>query len=91
MLAGHVHDYQRFTTATGKTRCVVGAGGYYNLHQVVQPVGWVDTGTGATLEAFDDTDWGHLRLTIRPGTIHGDYRAATGGTGTVKDAWVVTR
>ena len=91
VLAGHVHDYQRFTTKTGKTRAVVGAGGYYNLHEVVQAVGWVDPATGATLEAFDDKNYGHLRLIITAKEITGRYRKVSTGPGTVEDVFSILK
>src|SRR5207253_803268 len=58
VLAGHVHNYQRFSVPhDGKalTYIVAGAGGYPNLHTMAQvdnappPIPWTDPGTGVTL------------------------------------------
>jgi Icc-related predicted phosphoesterase len=72
---GHVHDYQRFTRvlADGEDRdltyVVAGSGGYHNLHKVAAdikseplPADVTALGTGITLDAFDDTHYGYMRV-----------------------------
>jgi 3',5'-cyclic AMP phosphodiesterase CpdA len=78
VLAGHVHDYQRFTrTLHEGHECayvVCGAGGYHNLHAMATDAA---PGLQAThdcvLEAFDATQYGFLRLTVTPSQIVGVY------------------
>jgi hypothetical protein len=78
VLSGHVHDYQRFAraTATGKQvpYIVCGAGGYHNLHAMAEgATPGLEAASGVTLEAFDATQWGFLRLTITATKITGEY------------------
>jgi hypothetical protein len=83
VMAGHVHNWQRFTRKPGgKTQpnwdipyLVVGAGGYWHLHNC--PTGlalpWNDPNTDFTLENFVDDHHGFLRLTISKTAIEGQY------------------
>lgn len=84
VLAGHVHNYQRFTRrAAGKSSVyvVAGAGGYHNLHRVakvngdavVTPVTLVATGDDVTLERYVDDQFGFLRLEIADTYLVGKY------------------
>jgi hypothetical protein len=82
VLAGHVHDYQRFTRTIGKSKLpylVVGAGGYHNLHPIAPASGGGRLQTpfaaapDCSLEAFCDDRWGFLRLTVTASSIAGEY------------------
>jgi Calcineurin-like phosphoesterase len=83
VLTGHVHNYQRFTVPqAGKklTYIVAGAGGYPNLHSMAHvdgappPIPWTDTGTGATLESYNQEHrHGFLRLSVTTSEIAGVY------------------
>ena len=86
VLAGHVHDYQRFTRRLASNNrqipyLVAGAGGYHNLHAVAKvngakptpPVTMPVSGDTVTLESYVDDRHGFLRLDAGPGTIAGKY------------------
>ena len=86
VLAGHVHDYQRFTRAIKNPPIeipyiVAGAGGYHNLHSValvngqkiVPPVTLTLSGDAVTLEKYLDDRHGFLRLEVSPTEIVGRY------------------
>jgi len=87
VFAGHVHNYQRFTRATGGRQIpyiVAGAGGYWNLHYVAkQPDGsplklpYALPGGDTTLESYCDSRHGFLRLTVTPQYVRGDYFAVS--------------
>jgi hypothetical protein len=88
ILSGHVHNYQRFSRKISNKAVpyvVAGAGGYANelraLHEVGQDL---DTGkkpqapfqttlSDVTLEAYNDTQPGFLRIKITETGIDGDY------------------
>jgi hypothetical protein len=86
VLAGHVHDYQRFTRKGASNDrqipyVVAGAGGYHNLHSVakvngakpVPPVSLPLSGDTLTLESYVDDRHGFLRLDVGPQVIAGKY------------------
>ena len=86
VLAGHVHNYQRFTrnvAATGRQMpyLVAGAGGYHNLHSVAKvngakpnpPVSLPLSGDTVTFESFVDDRHGFLRIEVGSGAISGKY------------------
>jgi acid phosphatase type 7 len=84
VLAGHVHNYQRFTRRVGGKESafvVAGAGGYHNLHRVakvngdpvVTPVTLVETGDEVTFEKYVDDQFGFLRLEISDSYLIGKY------------------
>jgi hypothetical protein len=78
VLAGHVHDYQRFTRTVHRehecTYVVCGAGGYHNLHKMAPgAVKGLQATPDTTLEAFDDSQFGFLRLTVAASEIAGEY------------------
>ena len=81
VLSGHVHDYQAFTRIDTATRpkikyLVAGASGYHNLHAMAPGIGalpWAVPGSDVTLDAYCDTAWGFLTLTITAKGIHGVY------------------
>ncbi|HEY2169346.1 MAG TPA: metallophosphoesterase family protein, partial [Candidatus Angelobacter sp.] len=84
ILSGHVHNYQRFTNVVGGKQipCVVaGAGGYTKLgtlHQIngQNPTVPLPLGGGLTLEQYDTTEFGFLRLEVSKTQIVGNYFAA---------------
>lgn len=86
VLAGHVHDYQRFTRKLASNGrqipyLVAGAGGYHNLHSVAKvggakptpPVSLPLAGDTVTLESYVDDHHGFLRLEVGPDAIAGAY------------------
>jgi acid phosphatase type 7 len=86
VLAGHVHNYQRFTRNKPEgprqiPYLVGGAGGYHNLHSVAKvngvkptpPINLPLSGDTVTLEKFVDDRHGFLRLEVTPGAISGTY------------------
>jgi predicted phosphodiesterase len=84
VLNGHVHNYQRFTRQyKGKpiTYIVAGAGGYHNLHHMGKvngqppPPEWQDDELGVLLNAYNQTDFGYLTLTVSKKAIEGVYNA----------------
>jgi acid phosphatase type 7 len=84
VLAGHVHNYQRYTrTIQGRAvpYLVAGAGGYHNLHRMQRPGGASVqpplslTGQELTLDAYCDDRHGYLRLELSPDTMRGAYFA----------------
>jgi hypothetical protein len=84
VLNGHVHNYQRFTRQhKGKatTYVVAGNGGYYNLHHMglvdgkPPPPEWHDPELGVTLNAYNQTDYGFLTLTVSADAIEGNVTA----------------
>jgi len=102
-LSGHAHLYERYTRTVGGKQIpfiVAGMGGYYNLpglkkgKQAAVPKtpqsGTDQSDNPLTLEVYNDTTFGFLRLTVRagaaggPGSISGVFvtvDAATGKTG----------
>ena len=89
VMSGHVHNYQRFTNvvtdAGGNTRqipfIVAGAGGYTKLgtlHKIKRqyPTVPLVINTDLTLEQYNITDFGFLRLEIGPTQINGSYLSA---------------
>ncbi len=84
VLAGHVHNYQRFTRkANGRdsTYVVAGAGGYHNMHRVakvngdpvVTPVTLEETGDEVVFEKYVDDQFGFLRLILSDTSVVGSY------------------
>lgn len=91
VLAGHVHDYQRWVDGAGRTTVVAGAGGYYNLHRLIEAPGWTDPATGATIEAGVDDVHGYLSCAVTPGRLEATYYAcAAGAQPTVRDTFVIS-
>jgi predicted MPP superfamily phosphohydrolase len=77
VLSGHVHNYQRFTRLFWSKEIpyiVCGAGGYQNLHALAaDAVPGMEAAPGVTLNEFDATQWGFLRLTVSNSGISGEY------------------
>lgn len=102
ILSGHVHNYQRFTNVVEGRHipCIVaGAGGYTKLgtlHKIngVYPTPPLSLGDSLTLDQYDQSNFGFLRLEVSKNQIVGTYFSApysTTGlpTATVKDRFVV--
>ena len=84
VLNGHVHNYQRFTRQyEGKpiTYIVAGAGGYHHMHKMGDvngqppPPEWQDEELSVVLNAYNQTDFGYLTLTVTKHAIEGIYNA----------------
>jgi Calcineurin-like phosphoesterase len=87
VLAGHVHNYQRFSREIGSSTypyIVAGNGGYASvrtMHQLqLNPTTgarittpFQTTQHGVTLQSYNETQPGFLRLTITKTTIKGEY------------------
>lgn len=101
VLSGHAHLYERYTRVVQNRQIpfvVAGTGGYFNLSKFATGQGGVKptppvTGTDAngnplTLEAFNDTQWGFLRLTVSAATLTCQFFAlpAGGGSALVQDS-----
>jgi acid phosphatase type 7 len=82
VLAGHVHNYQRFTRTTQGREIpylVVGASGYWHLHAMAKDGGrdlavpWDVPDSDLQLEGYVDDRHGFLRLTVSRRAIEGAY------------------
>lgn len=88
VLAGHVHNYQRFTRQYQGYQIpyvVAGGGGYHNLHRLPSDIRETrlpytdDQVQDVQLETFCDDQYGFLRLEITPQKIlRGQYVAVPG-------------
>jgi Icc-related predicted phosphoesterase len=94
VLAGHVHNYQRFTRTFSIANnsvqvpyAVAGAGGYHNLHAVAADAAaaklpWAMPGsTPATLDAFEDNRYGYGRVRVNPTQISFEFVAVSPSPG----------
>ena len=85
-LSGHAHLYERYTRTVGKKQIpylVAGMGGYYNLPGLKPgkhpappktPMSGTDaSGNPLTLEIYNDTTFGFLRITVTPLSIDGQF------------------
>jgi hypothetical protein len=95
VLAGHAHNYQRFTRlrsdGTEIPYIICGNGGHnvqklqgsggspLRTPQIVQPK--TATDDQVTLENYDDTDYGYLRLIVDPQQLRIEYHPASDGGG----------
>ena len=85
VLAGHVHNYQRFTRDIGGSQVpyiVAGAGGYWHLHTMQKQPDGTNLAVpfdmpeqGLRLENYCDTMHGYLILNVSNGSIQGEYHA----------------
>ncbi|HLX57056.1 MAG TPA: metallophosphoesterase [Ktedonobacteraceae bacterium] len=82
VFAGHVHNYQRFTRSLNGRDIpyiVAGAGGYWNLHYMMQPQGqpiqtpYPMPNAGVTLESYLDNRHGYMRMEATAQTLKGEY------------------
>jgi hypothetical protein len=85
-LSGHAHLYERYTRTVGGKQIpyvVAGMGGYYNLPGLkpgkktpppTTPQSGADAGNNPlTLEKYNDTAFGFLRITVSPASITGEF------------------
>jgi len=85
-LSGHAHLYERYTRTVGGKQIpyvVAGMGGYYNLPGLMPgkktpppttPQSGADAGNNPlTLEKYNDTAFGFLRITVSPASITGEF------------------
>jgi acid phosphatase type 7 len=101
VLSGHVHNYQRFTNVVQGPKgqlqipyVVAGAGGYTKLGAMQQvngalPKAPLALGNGLTLEKYDATDFGFLRLAVSRTQIVGTYISAPYSSGAAPSASVI--
>ncbi|HUL51367.1 MAG TPA: hypothetical protein VLU94_02155, partial [Candidatus Nitrosotalea sp.] len=99
VLAGHVHNYQRFTRTLSNgwevPYIVAGGGGYYDLYPVGEYKFGQKTPTPVkaplhrtnpdrTLAHFVDNYFGYLRITVTPSEIRGVFQPCLSGKGITK-------
>jgi hypothetical protein len=103
VLSGHSHLYERYTRALQNHQIpfvVAGTGGYLNLSTFITGSGGAKprppvTGTDAngnplTLEAYNDTQWGFLRLTVNATSLTCEFLAlAASGSASVQDSFTL--
>jgi acid phosphatase type 7 len=90
VLAGHVHNYQRFTRTLPVAGAdvtipyiVLGNGGYHNLHSVASDAAAatlpfpMPNYTGVTLDHFDDNHYGYARIIVTAATVVLEYVAVS--------------
>lgn len=103
-LSGHAHLYERYTRTVGKKQIpyvVAGMGGYYNLPGLkagrhptppTTPSSGKDaSGNPLTLEVYNDTTFGFLRVTATKNSMTGEFVTVdpqTGNTG-IGDCFVL--
>ncbi|HEX4153869.1 MAG TPA: metallophosphoesterase [Steroidobacteraceae bacterium] len=96
VLAGHAHNYQRFTRhrpdGSDIPYIVCGNGGHnvqklkgvdgaaLRAPQLFQAAS--DTDDAVTFENYDDTDYGYLRIIVNSGQLRIEYHPASDGSGT---------
>ena len=83
VLSGHVHNYQRFTRSHHGRQIpylVVGAGGYWHLHNMATTSGgsaiqtpWAVPGTDVVLDGYAADRHGFLRLAVSNHAVSGEY------------------
>ena len=101
VLSGHVHNYQRFTNVLQGPKgplqipyIVAGAGGYTRLGPMQQvngalPKAPLALGNGLTLEQYDATNFGFLRLEVNKTQIIGIYMSAPYSSSVAPSASVI--
>jgi acid phosphatase type 7 len=101
ILSGHVHNYQRFTNIVQGPKgqlqipyLVAGAGGYTILGKLQKingayPKAPLALGNGLTLDCYDHTNFGFLRLEVSKTQIFGSYISAPYSVGASPNASVV--
>jgi hypothetical protein len=93
-LSGHAHLYERYTRTVGGKQIpfvVAGMGGYYNLPGLKPgnrptppktPISGTDQSNNPlTLEVYNDTTFGFLRITVSPSSITGTFVTVDPSTG----------
>jgi hypothetical protein len=92
VFAAHLNNYERFTRLRAGNQIpfvIAGAGGYFNLRRMPHgpdgnPLKTPATTTkpDVTLERYDDTNHGFMRVTVTADALKGEYFAVnTGGRG----------
>jgi hypothetical protein len=103
VLSGHSHLYERYTRDIQGHQVpfvVAGTGGYFNLSTFITgsggkaptpPVTGTDAdGNPLTLEAYNDTQWGFLRLTANATSLTCEFLAiGTSGSASVQDSFAL--
>jgi hypothetical protein len=86
VLAGHAHNYQRYTrTVSGLTipYIVAGCGGHAPLESMTTTLRTpYPIDSTLTLESYDDTHYGYLRLIVNPTTLVIEFHPAPDGSTT---------
>jgi hypothetical protein len=104
-LSGHSHLYERYTRTVGGKQIpyvVAGMGGYYGLPGLkpiasrpaapATPASGTDaSGNPLTIEIYNDTQFGFMRMTVSPAAIVGEFVAVDPATGktAVADSFTV--
>ena len=87
VLSGHAHDYQRYTRAVNGYQIpyvVAGCGGHSPLTKIRSTNRTpYQIDSTLTLESYDDTDYGHLRIVVNATTMTIEFHPESDG-GTVK-------
>jgi hypothetical protein len=104
VLSGHAHLYERYTRVVQNRQIpflVAGTGGYLNLSSFISGSGGVKpvppttgpdgNGNPLTLESYNDTEWGFLRLTVSATSLGCEFLAvgAQGGAASVQDSFTL--
>jgi hypothetical protein len=103
VLSGHSHLYERYTRVVQSQQIpfvVAGTGGYFDLSTFITdssgnpptpPVTGTDAdGNPLTLEAYNDTQWGFLRLTVSADSLGCEFLALdTTGEASVQDSFTL--
>jgi hypothetical protein len=103
VISGHSHLYERYTRLLQNHQIpfvVAGTGGYFNLSTFITGSGGAKptppvTGTDAsgnplTLEAYNETQWGFLRLTATAASLTCEFLAlAASGSASVEDSFTL--
>lgn len=99
VISGHAHNYQRFTRQMSNNTqipyIIAGSGGHaVNKLQSGTSGGGIRTpvtlSPGVTLENYDDTDYGYLRITVNSETLRFEFHPASDGTGAKTPDDIVT-
>lgn len=91
VFSGHSHNYQRFTRTVNSMSIpyiVAGCGGHSPLAQLQKDASGnpirtpYPIDTDLTLNSYDDTDYGYLRVVVNPQTMRIEYHPASDGSTT---------
>ena len=86
VLSGHAHNYQRFTRSVNNFQIpyiVAGCGGHSPLSKMKTTYRTPYTiDKTLTLESYDDTDYGYLRLVVTTETLRIEYHPQGDGSTT---------
>jgi hypothetical protein len=83
VLSGHSHNYQRYTRTVNSYQIpfiVAGCGGHSPLSSMRSTLRTpYPIDSTLTLESYDDTDYGYLRLVVNPTTLTIEFHPASDG------------